>query len=172
VSEPVDRGATYSTFGMIRASRAADGARALGSSLPSAVGDPLATQNFVLRSKDYAWSSQVDATGLQQMLALWAQPEPPGVTWWNTTLTDTGHHEGGPWSDVARASLRDSDARLGAWLALVEERGLLDDVTILLTADHGMAAADPACTGDWDEALVAAGVRFRDEAFGWIYFGV
>ena len=42
---------------------------------------------------------------------------------------------------------------------------------MLLTADHGMEAADPTCTGDWDAALVAAGIAFRDEAAGFLYLG-
>jgi hypothetical protein len=42
---------------------------------------------------------------------------------------------------------------------------------ILLTADHGMQGAEPGCTGDWDAALTAAGVPFRDEAYGFIYLG-
>jgi hypothetical protein len=50
----------------------------------------------------------------------------------------------GPASAIARASMRDSDRRLGVWLDLVEERGLLDDVVVLLTADHGSEGADPA----------------------------
>ena len=42
---------------------------------------------------------------------------------------------------------------------------------LVLTADHGSEAADPACTGDWDEALRQARVPFRDEAYGFIYLG-
>jgi len=42
---------------------------------------------------------------------------------------------------------------------------------VLLTADHGMQAADPACTGDWDTALTEAGIAYRDEAYGFIYLG-
>ena len=67
--------------------------------------------------------------------------------------------------------MRDSDRRLGVWLDVVEERGLLDEVVVLLTADHGMEGADPACTGDWDKALTAAGIPFRDEAYGFLYLG-
>ena len=118
---------------------------------------------------DYAWSTQVDAAGLDQVLGLWREGTPPRLMWWNSTLTDTGHHAGGPGSAVARASTADSDRRLGVWLDLVEERGLLDDVVVLLTADHGSEGADPACTGDWDAALAAAGIPFRDEAYGFLY---
>jgi phosphonoacetate hydrolase len=44
-------------------------------------------------------------------------------------------------------------------------------VTVLLTADHGMQGSDPAVRGDWDAALEAAGVPFRDEANGFLYLG-
>ena len=170
VNEPVDRGATYSTFALIRSAGLA-GTGSLAAMLPAAVDDAVASQQHVSDSTDYAWATQVDASGLDQVLGLWRQEVPPRLTWWNTTLTDSGHHAGGPGSPIARASLSDADARLGAWLDLVEERGLLDDTVVLLTADHGMEAADPACTGDWDAALEAAGIPFRDEAYGFIYLG-
>ena len=172
VDDPVDRGATYSTFALVRATGSSDGAKGLGDRLPDARQDPHADQEWVRRNPDYAWSTQVDGMGLQQLLDLWSAPEgPPALTWCNTTLTDSAHHAGGPRSPQARAGLRDSDRRLGVWLDLVESLALLDRVTILLTADHGMAGGDPACTGDWDEALRAAGIPFRDEAYGWIYLG-
>lgn len=168
VNEPVDVGATYSTFALIRETGAAAD---LAPHLPVAADDPHATQDFVVADADYAWGTQVDAAGLDQMRMLWSEGVPPRLTWWNTTLTDSGHHAGGPGSDIARASMRDADRRLGVWLDLVEERGLTDDTVVLLTADHGSEAADPDCTGDWDEALRAAGVPFRDEAYGFLYLG-
>ena len=39
-------------------------------------------------------------------------------------------------------------------------------------ADHGMEETDPTCRGDWDVALVEAGVNAHDEAYGFLYFGV
>ena len=171
VNEPVDRGARYSTFALVREA-GLGGTGSLSAMLPAAVDDAVATQQHVTASTDYAWATQVDASGLDQVLGLWRSDDvPPGFTWWNTTLTDSGHHAGGPGSAIARASLRDADARLGTWLDLVEQRGLTDDTVVLLTADHGMQAADPACTGDWDAALEAAGVPFRDEAHGFLYLG-
>ena len=169
VNDPVDVGATYSTFALVRQLRGS-GSTLVGT-LPPATGDPLASQEFVATHPDYAWGSQVDASGLEQVLGLWREGEPPRLTWWNTTLTDGAHHAGGPASPISRAGLRDADARLGVWLDLVEQRGLLDRTTVLLTADHGMAAADPSVTGDWDAALEAAGVEFRDEAHGFLYLG-
>jgi phosphonoacetate hydrolase len=170
VNEPIDAGATYSTFALVRESGHA-GTGALSGWLAPPEDDPHATQEHVAASADYAWGTQVDAIGLMQVVDLWRDGEPPRLTWWNTTLTDSGHHAGGPGSDIARSSLRDADRRLGVWLDLVEERGLLDDVVVLLTADHGMEGADPSCTGDWDEALTAAGIPFRDEAYGFLYLG-
>lgn len=166
IDDPVDVGASYSTFSLIRAS--SEGAGGLAASLPDPAQDPLASS---MDDPDYRWGSQIDAIGLEQVLGLWREGEPPRLTWWNTTLTDGAHHAGGPGSDIARAGLRDSDRRLGVWLDLVIERGLLDDVVVLLTADHGMQAADPAVTGDWDAALTAAGIAFRDEAHGFLYLG-
>ncbi len=172
VNEPIDRGATYSTFGVVRAMNSTDGAGGLGQHLPSASDDPHATQEWVAADPDYAWSTQVDALGLAQVSQLWGEEaEPPAFTWWNTTVTDTGHHGGGPYSPQARASMVDADRRLGVFLDLLEARGLADDTAILLTADHGSEGANPACTGDWDEALRAAGIPFRDEAYGFLYLG-
>ncbi len=170
VNEPVDRGATYSTFALIRETGRA-GTGSLSDWLPAPDADPHASQEHVRGNADYAWATQVDAAGLEQVLTLWREGTPPRLTWWNTTLTDSGHHAGGPGSPIARDALRDADRRLGVWLDLVEGRGLLDDTVILLTADHGMEGADPTCTGDWDTALEAAGVPFRDEAYGFLYLG-
>ena len=131
-----------------------------------------ATHEHVGADGNYEWGTQVDAIGLDQVLALWRDVEPPRLMWWNTTLTDSAHHAGGPGSQIARASLQDADRRLGVWLDLVEQRGLLDQVVVLLTADHGMQSADLSCTGDWDIALSAAGVPYRDEAYGFLYLGL
>jgi len=168
VNDPVDVGADYSTFQLIRANGGTGG---LMDELPAPAEDPH-TAHQHLSNPDYAWGSTVDAAGLVQVLDLWSQPEVPSLMWWNTTLTDAAHHAGGPGSDIALDSLREADRRLGVWLDLVESRGLLDSTTILLTADHGMAMADPAVTGDWDQALTAAGIPFRDESYGFVYLGV
>ncbi len=169
IDEPADRGATYSTFALVREGGSGTGELAAG--LPPAAGDAHATQEHVAADADYAWGTQIDAIGLEQVLGLWREAVPPRLTWWNTTLTDGGHHAGGPGSAIATASLVDADRRLGVWLDLLDERGLTDDTVVLLTADHGMQGADPACTGDWDEPLRAAGIPFRDQAYGFLYLG-
>jgi hypothetical protein len=177
VDEPVDRGADYSTIALVRHSGRDDGARSLRSVLPDPSGDPHASARWVAECDDYAWGTQVDGFGLVQMQQLFSGenpdwPMPPRLTWWNTTLTDAAHHAGGPYSDIARCSLVDADRRLAAFLALLDRRGLTSSTAFLLTADHGSEGADPHCTGDWDEALIAASIAFRDEGYGAIYLGV
>jgi hypothetical protein len=173
VNEPADSGASYSTFALIRQAGNSNGAGDMDSLLPSAREDVHATQEYVEARKDYAWSSSVDAVGLTQMVELWpTRDEAPRLTWWNTLLTDTGHHAGGPHSPVAHAAMRDADTRLGVFLDHLDKIGALDSTTILLTADHGSEGADPECLGDWDDPLREAGVTFRDEANGFIYLGV
>jgi phosphonoacetate hydrolase len=172
VNEPVDTGADYSTFGLVRAGGSSDGAKSMNSLLPDPREDDHATQEHVLDDKDYAWSSSVDAIGLEQVLSLWpSRQEAPRLMWWNTLLTDTGHHAGGPHSVVAHTAMRDADRRLGVFLDHLERIGALDRTTILLTSDHGSEGADPDCRGDWDEPLREAGIPFRDEAYGFIYLG-
>ena len=173
VNEPVDSGTTYSTFGLVRAGGSGDGAKSMMDDfLPDPKADPLATQEHVLGNKDYAWASSVDAIGVQQVLELWETPSSaPRLMWWNTLLTDTGHHEGGPHSPIAHAAMIDADRRLGVFLDHLERIGALEQTVILLTSDHGSEGADPTCVGDWDAPLREAGLTFRDEAYGFIYLG-
>jgi len=96
----------------------------------------------------------------------------PRFLWCNFTLTDSAMHEGGPHSEIAAASIRDSDARLGEILDAVERAGILDDTAFVLVADHGMEENDPAVNGDWDVPLKESGLTFRDEAYGFVYLGV
>ena len=169
VNEPIDRGAGYSTFDVIRGSGSGDGAASMSSSLPDPRED-LHTSQAHVDNKNYAFASQVDAIGLEQVLSLWESPSAaPRLMWWNSMLTDTGHHEGGPHSRIAHDSVRDADRRLGVFLDHLDRLGVTDQVTFLLTADHGSEGADPECTGDWDDALRAEGIPFRDEAYGFIY---
>jgi phosphonoacetate hydrolase len=172
VNEPADAGANYSTFDLVRGGGSSDGAASMDDMLPDPRKDAHATQEHVEGRKDYAWSSSVDAIGLEQVLGLWpSRAEAPRLMWWNTLLTDTGHHAGGPHSAVAHAAMRDADARLGVFLEHLDQIGALESTTILLTSDHGSEGADPSCRGDWDEPLRDAGIPFRDEAYGFIYLG-
>lgn len=170
-NEPCDIDADYSTFEFFR--------RGEVPPIPQdPFGLPHTTERFVRPSKDYSWSSVVDHMGLEQALGILGghyrdvSYPLPRFLWCNFTLTDSAMHEGGPHSEIAAASIRDSDARIGEIMAAVERAGIFDDTAFVLVADHGMEENDPAVRGDWDVPLKESGLRFRDEAYGFLYLGV
>ena len=142
-TSPCDIGADYSTFDFFR--------RGEVPPIPTTPdGLPHTTERFVRPSKDYSWSTIVDHMCVEQATGIWSghyrdvdYPK-PRFMWCNFTLTDSAFHEGGPHSEIAAASVRDSDARLGEVLAAVERAGVFDDTAFLLVADHGMEENDPA----------------------------
>jgi phosphonoacetate hydrolase len=163
VNEPCETGADYSTFDLVR--RGTTPARPPG---PDDLPD--AHLELVGSSRDYRWSSRVDHSAVDQFEQLWGSGrEVPTLTWVNFTLTDSAFHEGGPYSDIARASVEDCDARIGRILATIERSGRLDETAFVLVADHGMQATDPEVTGDWAGLLADAKIDYRDEAHGFIY---
>jgi hypothetical protein len=174
VNEPCDVGADYSTFELLRS----------GGELarpPRAEDLPFATERFVRPVKSYEVSSRIDHTGMVQALDVWdgardgRSPDGaplPRFTFVNFTLTDAAFHHSGPYADIARASIHDSDARLGQILAAVERSGVWDRTAFFLVADHGMEDSNPEVTGDWAPALAATGIPCRDEAYGFVYVDV
>jgi predicted AlkP superfamily pyrophosphatase or phosphodiesterase len=171
VNEPCDIGAGYSTFDFFRRGE-----------VPPIPDDPFGlpntTERFVRPSKDYSWSSVVDHMCVEQACGIWAgqyrdvtYPKPKFM-WCNFTLTDSAMHEGGPHSEMAAASIRDSDARLGTILDAIEQAAAFDDTAFVLVADHGMEENNPSVRGDWGVNLRDAGLTFRDEGYGFIYLGV
>ena len=171
IDEAIDRGADRSTMQLIRESGQPSGAGALGDLLPDPAASAFLEDRAHLADDYFAWGVQVDDIGLQQVLDLWGDPaSAPRLTWWANVVTDAGHHGGGPRSDIARASLRQSDARLRVFLDHLERHGVLDEVAVVLTADHGFEGSDPKVTGSWRPALEALRVPYRDEGPGLIYF--
>jgi phosphonoacetate hydrolase len=70
----------------------------------------------------------------------------PRFSWFTLNLTDSVGHYGGPHSEIGRAAIRDTDARMGDIIDEIERRGVLDRTAILMCADHGMqttAEGDP-----------------------------
>jgi hypothetical protein len=171
VNEPCDRGADYSTFDFFRRGDVPPIPR-------DPFGLPHTTERFVRPSKDYSWSSVVDHMGTEQAVGILGGQyrdvsyPVPRFMWCNFTLTDAAMHEGGPYSEIAAAAVRDCDGRLGEILAAVEHAGIFDDCAFVLVADHGMQENDRSVTGDWDDALREAGIDVRDEGYGFLYFGV
>ena len=170
VNEAVDRGADYSTMAIIRDSGSSSGAAGLGDLLPDPHASVHVHDKAHLEDSYFSWCSQVDDLGLEQMRQLWASWDTaPALTWWANVVSDAGHHAGGPGSDIARDSLRDSDSRLVAFLEHLDALGITDQVTFLLTADHGFEGSDGSVTGSWAPALEGLDIPFRDEGPGFIY---
>jgi len=171
IDEAIDRGSDYSTMSLIRESGSGNGAGGLGDRLPPADQSPFVRDRAFLDDGYFRWGVSVDDLGLAQVRELFADASRmPRLTWWANVVTDAGHHGGGPRSEMARDSLRQSDARLGVFLDHLAGLGVLEDVAFLLTADHGFEAADTTVTGSWRPALESLGVPFRDEGPGFVYF--
>jgi hypothetical protein len=170
-NEPCDTGAGIGTFTLLR-----DGT--MPDTPPKAEDLPFATERFVRPEKKYRTASRIDHVGLELALGVWGSGYQgveyplPRFSWVNFSLTDAAFHLGGPWSEVARASIHDTDARVGQVLDAVERRGVFERTAFFVVADHGMEESNPAVTGDWSDALRATGVPHRDEAYMWIYAGV
>jgi predicted AlkP superfamily pyrophosphatase or phosphodiesterase len=172
VNEPADCGADYSTFELFRQGRTDE-------LLPDiAVFPPFTSESFATSSESYRWSTFADAVALGQATAIWGGRHlgvdypPPVFMWVSFSLTDSAFHEGGPHGDIAEASVRDTDARLGELMAAIEGAGVFDRTAFCLVADHGMEENDLAVNGNWGDALRAAGISFRDEASGFLYLDV
>jgi hypothetical protein len=168
INEPCDAGADYSIFGLVRSGEPLDRP-------PPAEELPHSTQRFVRPVKEYRWSSLIDHAAVEQFAGLWSGTyrgrswPVPRFTWVNFSLTDAAFHEGGPYSEIAEASVRDTDARVGDVLRAVEAAGVFDRTAFFVVADHGMEESDPSCTGNWADALDDSGVPYRDEGYSFIY---
>ncbi|GAB3443919.1 hypothetical protein GCM10027517_22800 [Phycicoccus ginsengisoli] len=171
VDEAIDRGADYGTMALLRAVGGFEAATRAGEgALPEPAESAYLRDPSHLADDYFRWAVQVDDLGLQQVMELWGDADSaPTLTWWANTVTDAGHHGGGPRSDMARHALEQSDARLVTFLDHLEGLGVLDEVAFLLTADHGFEASDPSVTGSWRPALDALGIPYRDEGPGFVY---
>ncbi|MFA5891496.1 MAG: alkaline phosphatase family protein [Actinomycetota bacterium] len=168
VNEPCDRGAGYATFDLVRAA----GVGGIAGALPDARGLPDTTEMFAATPGGYAWASSADHIAVRQAIDVWlgvAGNPRPRVMWINLILPDAAAHAGGPYSEIARAGLRDTDRRIARILDALDWGN--GETAFVVLADHGMEETDPECKGDFDEALARAGIPFRDEGYGFIYLG-
>lgn len=78
----------------------------------------------------------------------------PRFSWFTLNLTDSIGHYGGPHSEIGRAAIRDTDARMGEIVDEIDRRGVLDRTAIVMCADHGMQT-----TADGDPVDVSVPLR-------------
>ena len=134
------------------------------------------TERFVRPYKDYRWSSVVDHMGTDQAVGIWSgeyrgETYPhPRFMFCNFTLTDSAMHAGGPYSEIAAASIRDSDAPPrrdpGGGRA---RRASSTTPRSCSSPTTGWRRTTRPCSGDWDVALRDDGLTFRDEGYGFLY---
>ena len=94
----------------------------------------------------------------------------PRFSWFTLNLTDGAGHAGGPHSDMGRAAIRDTDARMGEMIDMIDRAGVLDRTAIVMLADHGMqqtAEGDPV---DLSVRLREAGVDHLLVDAQYVYF--
>jgi len=82
----------------------------------------------------------------------------PRYSWFTFNLTDAAGHSGGPHSDMIRAAIRDTDARMGDVLAEIDRAGVLDRTAVIVLADHGMQRFDVVDPLDLHAVIRDAGV--------------
>lgn len=169
INEPADKGATYSTFDLFRSNR-------LVELMPDLTKPPSRTNlEFFNGSENYKNGSYADEVGLRQVIEilrgsfLGQSYKTPKLLWYSMTVTDAAFHHGGPYSEIARASIIDSDKRISEVLNLLSEKQLLEKTMFLVVADHGMQISDKSVKGNWGQSLKNAGIAFRDESYGFIY---
>lgn len=168
VNEPADIGADFSTFDFFRRGDIPPFPRT-----PEEL--PHASACFAAAFGDYRFNTVIDHLAMEQAVGLWdglylgVEYPRPRFLWVGFQLTDAAFHAGGPRSEIGEAAVRDTDGRVGEILAAVERAGAFDDTAFILVADHGMEETNPEVRGDWDGALAAAGIPFRDEGHGFVY---
>jgi predicted AlkP superfamily pyrophosphatase or phosphodiesterase len=158
-----DRGASWSSFATVR--------DRTGSDLPP-VEEVDHLDPDAARSDAYRFMSRVDHLSIAHTLACWDRVHGnplPTLSWCSLAVTDEAGHESGPHGGLARAAVRDSDARIGEVLAAVERAGALERTAVFVVADHGMEQTDPQVDRDWTPELTASGVPHREVGGGLIY---
>jgi phosphonoacetate hydrolase len=85
----------------------------------------------------------------------------PRFSWFTLNLTDSAGHAGGPHSEMGRAAIRDSDARMGEVIDEIDRRGVLDRTAIIMCADHGMQTIAEGEPVDLSGLLQESGVDHR-----------
>ena len=131
-----DRGATFSSFELVRSGQP-------GAGLPDLERVTHLHRPSADRSSVYRFMSTVDHLSVEQTVEQWSGADLPALSWVSLAVTDEAGHESGPHGELARAALRDSDARIADLLAAVDAAGATDSTAVFVIADHGMEQSDP-----------------------------
>ena len=148
-----DRGADWSSY-----ARMANGEQ--GAPLSEERRRRHRTEEFFREVPDYRNFSLYDAHSVGDAEWIWsgALGGLPRFSWFTLNLTDRAGHVGGPHSEMGRAAIRDTDARMGDVIDAIDGAGVLDRTAIVMLADHGMQQTAEGEPVDLSEPLREAGV--------------
>ena len=118
-------------------------------------------------SADSLWDVRV--RWIMDALALPDEERPHLLSFYLENVDTAGHREG-PRSDAVESAVADVDSYLGQLIVELEARGLLDEINLIITSDHGMAAnsrdsvivlddyidLDAVDVVDWDPVLMVS----------------
>lgn len=150
-----DRGADYSTYALM-----AQGRPVIDMSEEERRRNR--TAEFMGEPK-FRSMSVVDAHSMSQACQIWQGHlgALPRFSWFTLNLTDPSGHVAGPASDMARAAIHDSDARMGDVIAEINRSGALDRTAIVVMADHGMQQIADSEPVDLSALLAGNGIDHR-----------
>jgi len=150
-----DRGADYSTYALM-----ASGQPVLDMSKEERRRHR--TAEFMAEPQ-FRSMSVVDAHSMSQACQIWRGDlgALPRFSWFTLNLTDPSGHVGGPASDLVRAAIRDSDARMGEVIGEIQRSGALERTAIVMMADHGMQQISESQPVDLSVLLTGAGIGHR-----------
>lgn len=97
-----------------------------------------------------------------QWLDLPAGERPSVITLYFSDTDDAGHRFG-PDSPEITSAIQRVDSSIGRLLGGLRERGIRENVNVIVVSDHGMAPVDPGRVVFWDDALDASAVRSIEE---------
>ncbi len=150
-----DRGADYSTYALMAA----------GQPVPDMTDDERRRHRTAdaMGVPAFRSMSVVDAHSASQARRIWRGDlgALPRFSWFTLNLTDASGHQGGPAGDLARAAIRDTDARMGDVIDEIERANALDRTAIVMLADHGMQQIAEGEPVDLSAVLTQEGVQHR-----------
>ncbi len=111
----------------------------------------------------YHLMSAVDGHSISQARRIWRSElgSLPRFSWFTLNLPDAAGHANGPASEMARAAIHDTDARMGDAIEEIERSGAIGRTAIVLLADHGMQQIAGGESVDLSLVLKDAGVSHQ-----------
>lgn len=107
------------------------------------------------KEKEWKKTSTQDNLGVAIGRAMMGTKNPPKLSVFELSISDTFGHYDGPQSERSRAAMQECDRQIGALLSDMDKKGLTEKTMFVLTADHGMEhqSLNKNELGGWKEAL-------------------